>query len=144
MRKYLVRDIMTTTPVSIQESETAKECAETMAKKEVGSLLVMKKKVFVGIVTEQDLVIKVVSSGIDPKKILVKDIMTSVKEIVSIEPGRSVYTAMYLMNSNDVRRIPVVEQGVLQGLITMKDIFGIEPDLLENMFEFLPEEHKEL
>lgn len=144
MRKYLVRDIMTTTPVTIQESESAKGCAETMAKREVGSLLVMKREAFVGIVTEQDLVIKVVSLGANSEKVLVRDIMTPVKSIISIEPGRSVYTAMNLMNNNDVRRVPVVENGSLLGLVTMKDIFGIEPDLLENMFDFIPDEHKDL
>ncbi len=135
---------MTTTPVSIEESVSAKECAEVMSSKEVGSLLVMKGDVFRGIVTEQDLVVKIVSSGVDPKKAFVKDIMTPAKQIISINPGRSIYTAMTLMNDNDVRRLPVIENGVLRGIITMKDIFGIEPDLLENMFDFLPEEYKEI
>lgn len=144
MRKYLVRDIMTTTPVTIQESESAKKCADVMTSKGVGSLLVKKKDAFMGIVTEQDLVIKVVSSGVDSSKILVKDIMTPFKELISIESARSVYSAMALMNNNDIRRVPVVDEGVLKGLVTMKDIFGIEPDLLENMFEYLPEEYKEL
>ncbi|MCC7574405.1 CBS domain-containing protein [Candidatus Woesearchaeota archaeon] len=142
MRTYFIRDIMTTTPVTIQVSETARTCAEIMASKEVGSLVVMNKQAFCGIVTEQDLVVKVVSSGISPDKILVKDIMTPSKDIISIEPGRSIYTAMVLMNNNDVRRLPVIEKGVLQGIVTMKDIFGIEPDLLDSMFEFLPDEHK--
>ena len=144
MRKYFVRDIMTTTPVTIQDKESAKKCADVMSSKEVGSLLVMKKDVFVGIITEKDLVVKVVSSGVDPSKISVKDVMTPVKNLISIESGRSVYTAMYLMNNNDVRRLPVLDDGVLKGLVTMKDIFGIEPDLLENMFDYLPQEYKEL
>ena len=144
MRKYFVRDIMTTTPVTIQDKESAKKCADVMSSKEVGSLLVMKKDVFVGIITEKDLVVKVVSSGVDPSKISVKDVMTPVKNLISIESGRSVYTAMYLMNNNDVRRLPVLDDGVLKGLVTMKDIFGIEPDLLENMFDYLPREYKEL
>jgi len=144
MRKYLVNDIMTTTPLTIEGSKTAKVCAEVMTSKGVGSLLVMDKSSFLGIVTEQDLVVKIVSSGVDPMKILVKDIMTPVKQIISIEPGRSIFTAMMLMNDNDVRRLPVIENGVLKGIITMKDIFGIEPDLLDNMFDFIPEDFKNL
>lgn len=142
MRTYFVRDIMTTSPVSIEDFATAKDCAELMASREVGSLIVLNKKVFQGIITEQDLVVKVVASGVDPSKILVKDIMTKAKNIISIESGRSVYTAMVLMNNNDVRRLPVIDDGILKGIVTMKDIFGIEPDLLDNMFEFIPEEHK--
>lgn len=142
MRKYFVQDIMTTTPVTIQENITAKECAEVMTKKEVGSLLVMKKEAFVGILTEQDLVIKIVSTGINPEEKTAKEIMTPSKDIISIEPGRSIYTAMVLMNNNDVRRLPVIENGILKGIVTMKDIFGIEPDLLDNMFEYIPEEYK--
>lgn len=144
MTKYLVRDIMTTTPVTIKNDETAKHCAEIMASKGVGSLLVMNKEEFCGIITEQDLVVKVVSSGIDPSKILIKNIMTPLKEIITIEPGRGIFTAMLLMNDNDVRRLPVLEKGVLKGIITMNDIFSIEPDLLENMFEFIPGEHRYL
>jgi signal-transduction protein with cAMP-binding, CBS, and nucleotidyltransferase domain len=68
--------------------------------------------------------------------------MTGVKNIISIESTRSIYTAMVLMNNNDVRRLPVIDDGVLKGIVTMKDIFGIEPDLLDNMFDFIPEEHK--
>ncbi|MFP4568099.1 MAG: cyclic nucleotide-binding/CBS domain-containing protein [Candidatus Woesearchaeota archaeon] len=142
MRKYLVRDIMTTTPVAVEETTTAKQCAETMAKKEVGSLIIMKKQTFAGIITEQDLTVKVVSTGLDPNKILAKDIMTTEKNIISIEPGRSIYTAMMLMNNNDVRRLPVIEEGNLKGIVTMKDIFGIEPDLLDNMFEYVIPEQK--
>jgi signal-transduction protein with cAMP-binding, CBS, and nucleotidyltransferase domain len=133
---------MSTTPVSIQDSASAKDSAELMASKEVGSLIVFNKSVFAGIITEQDLVVKVVSSGVDPSKILVKDIMTCAKDIISIESNRSIFTAMVLMNNNDVRRLPVIDDGVLKGIVTMKDIFGIEPDLLDNMFEFIPEEHK--
>lgn len=144
MRKYLVVDIMTTTPVSIQEINTVKDAAKLMALKEVGSLIVLKKDDFAGIVTEQDLVIKVVSKGLDPAKVKIKEIMTPENNIISIEPGRSVYTAMNLMNQNDVRRLPVIENDKLQGIITMKDIFGIEPDLLENLFEVMPLEEREL
>jgi len=142
MRKYLVKDIMTTTPITIQETATIKECAKLMSSKEVGSLIVMNKQIFSGIITEQDLVIKVMSLGIDPNKVLVKNVMTTVKEIISIEPGRSIYIAMLLMNNNDVRRLPVIENGTLKGLLTMKDIFSIEPDLLENMFDFISDKHK--
>jgi signal-transduction protein with cAMP-binding, CBS, and nucleotidyltransferase domain len=143
MRKYLVRDIMTMNPISVQEDVSVKKCAEIMVEKEVGSLIVMKKDSFAGILTEQDMVVKIVALNIDPNKALAKDIMTSSKGIINVEPSRSVYTAMILMNNNDIRRLPVIENGDLKGIVTMKDIFGIEPDLFDNMFDFVSDEEKE-
>lgn len=137
MREYFVRDIMTINPISVQDDLSILECAKLMVERGIGSLIVMKNKEFAGILTEQDLVVKIVANNMDSSKVLAKDIMTSSKGVVSVESSKSVYSAMVLMNNNGVRRLPVIDEGDLKGLITMKDIFGIEPDLFDNMFDFI-------
>jgi CBS domain-containing protein len=128
---YIVMDIMTTNPVKITPNETIMQCAKTMKDNSVGSLLVMNKEQFTGIITERDIVTKVVALNKNLEKTFVREMMTPLKDIVSIEPRKDIYEAMVLMKEYDVRRLPVMEKGVLKGFITVKDIVKIEPTLFE-------------
>jgi len=128
---YTVMDIMTTNPIKVSSEETVFSCAEKMKENSVGSLLVMQKEELAGIVTERDMVTKVVAGKLNAEKALVKEIMTPAKDIVSIEPERDIYEAMVLMKDCDVRRLPVMEKGKVKGYITVKDIVKIEPTLFE-------------
>ena len=135
MDVYKVRDIMTVNPMKIDSEKTGLECARVMRDKKVGSLLVTTKNEFSGIITELDLVLKIVADKKDPEKFKVKDLMTPLKDLISIEPNKTIFDAMILMKDNDVRRIPVMTNNELRGLITMKDVLGVEPDLLEKMVD---------
>ncbi|MGV8169140.1 MAG: cyclic nucleotide-binding/CBS domain-containing protein [Candidatus Nanoarchaeia archaeon] len=128
---YKVSDIMTVNPVKIDSEASVKECAELMTKKEVGSLLIVKGAKFSGILTEEDVIIKVVAKDILPSKIKAREIMTPLKDIISIEPDKDIYDALVLMKESDVRRLPVMMKDKLQGIITMKDIMRIQPDLFD-------------
>jgi signal-transduction protein with cAMP-binding, CBS, and nucleotidyltransferase domain len=128
---YRVSDIMTANPIKIDEEETVQRCAETMVKNGLGSIIVIKKDKFVGIVTEEDLVQKIVVKDIVASTLKVKKIMTPLKDIISIEPDKDLHDAMIMMKENDVRRLPVVKGNVLHGLITTKDVLRIQPDLFE-------------
>jgi signal-transduction protein with cAMP-binding, CBS, and nucleotidyltransferase domain len=134
---YKVSDIMTANPVKIEADSNVQRCAELMKKQDVGSLIVVKNSKFAGILTEQDIIIKVVLKDTLPSKITVEKIMTPLKDIISIEPNKDIYDALVLMKENDLKRLPVMTGKTLNGLITNKDILRIQPDLFDLIVDTL-------
>jgi len=124
-----VIDVMTNNPVIISPEKTVLETAEFMKKEKVGSLLVGTKNILEGIVTEQDLVYKIIAKKADPKTVLVKEIMT--KRVITITPKNDIIQAMKRMSELNVRRLPVVEGDEIIGLVTEKDILKVQPELIE-------------
>ena len=129
-----VVEIMTQTPVTIREDATAHEAARLMRDKEIGSLVVVEGGKPMGIVTERDLVTKVAASDRQPSRILVRDIMSS--PVVAVHPGAEVAEAAKLMSERKIRRLPVVQEGKLVGMITENDIIRIWPQLIEVTREY--------
>lgn len=140
---YKVCDAMTEKPVTIGPNATLKQCAELMAKKHVGGVLVEEDGKLVGILTDKDIVRKAVAKGIPPGKKKAKDIMET--KLITISPEKDIFEAITKMRDMDVRHLPVMDKGKFLGLITMKDILKIEPDLFDLMvekFELKEEERK--
>lgn len=130
---YQVADAMTTKPVSISKESTLTECAILMAEHKVGSLIVEHNNKISGIITDTDVVRKVVALGMDPKKMKAEDVM--VKGVITILPEMDLYDALVKMNEMNIRQLPVVENGKILGLLTLKDILKIEPALFELMVD---------
>ena len=128
-----VFDAMTTKPICVQEHYTAEECAKMMKKFSVGSILVKDGKVVHGIITEQDMVYKVVAKNRNPKEVLAREIM--VTNLFTVTPDKDIYDAMLMMRNNDIRHLPVVDDDKFVGFLTMKDILKIEPQLFELLVE---------
>jgi len=124
-----VKDAMTRSPIEVSQDISIYECAKLMKEKDIGSVLVKKGKELTGILTEEDLVYKVVAEAKNVKKTKVKDIM--VTRLIVIEPNKDIYNALIKMSNNNIRRLPVVEKNKLVGILTMKDILKIEPELFE-------------
>ncbi len=124
-----VIDAMTKEPITVTPNKTAFECAALMKKEHVGSVIVENKGKIAGILSEQDLVYNLVADNKNPKKTLVKDIMT--KEVITISPNKDITDAMLKMSELNVRRLPVVEEGKIVGMLTLKDVLKIEPQLFE-------------
>ncbi len=127
-----VGDAMTKMPVTVKEVMTVEQCARIMKSKGVGSLLVTKGEMIVGIATEKDLVLKVLA-GKHHKKEKISKVMT--KKLVTIEPHQDLYDAMMLMRDEGVRRLPVVRRGELVGMLTANDMLKMEPQLFDYVFE---------
>jgi len=128
---YKVSDIMTANPIKLDADASAKDCAELMVKQGIGSVIIVKKDKFAGIITEEDLVHKIVLKDLVASTVPVNKIMTPLKDIISIEPDKDIHEAMVLMKESNIRRLPVMKGNVLHGLITSKDILRIQPDLFE-------------
>lgn len=129
---YKVGDIMTQSPVTISPEATAKDCAMKMVEAKVESLVVKKGTELVGIITDIDLVERVVAKGLDTDNTKVKDIM--VTDLITINPEKDIYEGIDLMRKHDIRQLPVVsptDKKILLGYVTMKDILKIEPSLFD-------------
>lgn len=130
---YKVADAMTTKPIFIDHDATLLDCARTMDEKHVGSIIVKDNEQSIGIITEQDIVRKVVAKGINPLIEKVKDYME--KKLLTISPEKDIYDALILMRDNNIRHLPVLEDNNFIGLLTIKDILKIEPQLFDLIVE---------
>jgi len=129
-----VLDAMTKDPVVVALEITISDCAKIMEEKHVGSLLVKdEKKHLVGIITEQDIVRKVVSKKLNPESAQVSSVMET--NIFTISEKEDLYNALVLMRDKNIRHLPVVQNGELIGFLTIKDILKIQPQLFELIVE---------
>jgi CBS domain-containing protein len=115
----IVGDIMHSATIVRQEM-TVSEAAKLMKKKEVGSLLVKIHGKKYGMITERDILNKIVAEDLDPRKTLVKDIMTDLK--YTIESDAPLEDASEVFNAGHVRRLPVIKDKEIVGIITSRDV----------------------
>ena len=140
---YKVYDCMTTKPISVSSDTNLQDCAKIMAKNHVGALVIKDNHNSRGVITEQDIVRKVIAKGINPLTKKVKDFMA--KKLLTISPNDDIYEALIKMRDSNIRHLPVVDKGAMVGLLTLKDILKIEPslfDLLVEKFEIREEKRK--
>jgi len=128
--KMMVRDIMSSPVVTIGEDETINKAASNMDMHDLGAVIVQNKAgKSIGIITERDIVIRVVAKNLKPDTIKAKEIMTT--PLVTIEPEANISDAARRMNRLDIRRLGVIYKGNLVGIISSKDVLGVMPELLE-------------
>ena len=121
---------MTRNFIHISPDTDLRQCAKTMIKKRVGSLIIKEGDNLKGILTEKDIVWAVVKkSKHELKNIKAKDLMK--RKVITIKPGADITEAMTKFRKKKIRRLPVVENGKLIGFLTSKDILKIDPGLFE-------------
>lgn len=128
-RVVSVKEAMTIKVLTASPNTTVANAAKLMAERGVGSIVIVKSKKPVGILTERDLLMKVVSTDLKPSKIQVGKIMSA--PIITIRPDVDITEAARIMAKSKIRRLPVVERGALVGIITASDITAISPELTE-------------
>jgi CBS domain-containing protein len=109
-----------TTAVSVSPSTTVLDALKIMAEKNIGSVVVMDQGKYQGIITERDYSRKVILKGKNSTDTLVSEIMSS--DLPSIQPSESIELCMALMTKNNIRYLPVFENGELNGIISMSDV----------------------
>jgi CBS domain-containing protein len=128
--RMVVKDIMSSPVVTLDENATSNKVATLMDENHLGCVIVTNKAGKpVGIITERDLVIRVLAKNLVPDAIKAKEIMTS--PLVTIEPEATISEAARRMSRLDIRRLGVVYKGNLVGLISSRDILGVMPELIE-------------
>lgn len=116
----LLKDIMVRDVVTISPDKTAQDAARLMVGHGIGSVVVMDSEKVIGIVTERDLVRKVCAKDIPSSKVKIQDVMST--PIITAEPDLPIEAAVQRMFNNKIRRLPVVENGRLVGIVTISDI----------------------
>lgn len=124
-----VEDVMIKEVITIDENSSVKEAAEIMNKFEIGCLIAVKKGKAVGIVTERDLLKRVVAEAKNANKTKVKDIMSS--PLVVVEPNMDLEEAVKLMFQMKIKKLPVVAEKRLVGLVTLTDIARFQPQMIK-------------
>jgi CBS domain-containing protein len=126
----LVKDTMSSPVVTTDENAPSNKVARLMDENEVGAVVVTNKEGKpLGIITEKDLVIRVLSKNLTPSAVKAKDIMTT--PLVTIEPEATISEAARKMSSMNIRRLGVLYKGNLAGLVSSKDILSVMPELIE-------------
>jgi len=115
-----VRDAMTENPHSIGASASVVEAALMMREEHIGSLPITEDEQLVGMITDRDITTRAVADAADPKMTTVGDIYS--RDLVSVEPDKDLEEALQLMARHQVRRLPVVENGRLVGIVAQADI----------------------
>ena len=133
-----LRDIMSDQVVRIHPEETVDVAARTLAQYNIGALPVCGNdgRVF-GLVTDRDLVTRCLAAGRSPEKTLVRQVMTG--RVVSASPDMTADEAAKLMGAQQIRRLPVMEEGKLCGMVSLGDLAtsgeNVAADALENISE---------
>jgi len=131
---------MTKRVLVVKPDATVKEAAKVMTEHRVGSLVVMENDKVVGIVTELDIIWKVVAGSLNPEDTLVKDIMT--KKILTIQGDKTLEDATHMMVENNIKKLPVMEGDKLIGILTATDLISVQPKMIESLAKLILFEEK--
>jgi CBS domain-containing protein len=132
--RMLVKDVMSSPVVTTDEKAPSNKIAKLMNENKFGCVIVANEDGKpLGIITERDLVIRVLAKNLRPEDVNAKDVMTS--PLATIDPDATISDAARIMSRLDVRRLGVIYKGDLIGLISSKDILGVMPELIEIMQE---------
>jgi CBS domain-containing protein len=115
-----VREAMTASVSSVSPSQSLADAAEVMKRKDVGSVPVVDEGRLVGIVTDRDIVTRAVAEQRNPQAVRVEEIASH--ELVTVEPEQDLDEALALMARHKVRRLPVLEEGRLVGMLAQADV----------------------
>jgi CBS domain-containing protein len=128
--RMIVKDIMSSPVVTLDENAPSNKIATIMDENDLGCVIITNKAGRpVGIITERDLVIRVLSKNLVPDAVKAKEIATS--PLVTIQPDATISDAARRMSRLDIRRLGVVYKGNLVGVISSRDILGVMPELIE-------------
>jgi CBS domain-containing protein len=138
MSDVKVKDAMTTKVITISPGDSILEAAALMRKQGGGALIVKSHGKLVGILTHGDLVNRVLALDKKPSEVLVSEVMT--KRLISTTPETDLTGAMKILLKNNIKRLPVVENEKLVGILSYKDVLRVSPGLIEFLSERVREE----
>ncbi len=119
LENILVRDVMTTSVISVHSSTTAHDAAKMMEESEIGAIIVLENNMPVGIITDRDFAIKITAHAY-PIDTPVRRVMSS--PLITITSDSPFRNAADLMNSRKIRKLPVVDDEQVVGIITVTDL----------------------
>jgi CBS domain-containing protein len=116
-----VHEVMTDRPRAITPETTVSEAAQLMKSEDIGSLPILDGEQLAGMVTDRDIVIRAIAEGKDPRGMPVREVAS--RELVTVNADEELSSALQLMASQQVRRLPVVDDdGRLVGILAQADV----------------------
>jgi CBS domain-containing protein len=115
-----VKEVMTSNPCSIDADKPVSYAAKMMKDENVGMAPVVEGERLVGALTDRDIVTRVVADGKDPDSVTAREAAST--QLVTVEPEQDLDETLRMMASNQVRRLPVVEDGRLVGVLAQADV----------------------
>jgi CBS domain-containing protein len=116
----LVRDVMTPGVVAVRPDASLVEAAQLMRSQDIGDVVVADGQQVVGVLTDRDITVRAVADGADPLTVSAQSVCTP--DPVTVAPGDPVTQAAALMRAHAVRRLPVVENGLPVGIVSLGDL----------------------
>ncbi|MEA2268051.1 MAG: hypothetical protein QOD55_1261 [Solirubrobacteraceae bacterium] len=120
-----IREVMTADPRTVDPDATLVDAAREMRDGDVGALVVVDGGAVAGVVTDRDIVVRAIADGRDPSATKVRDVATM--NPVTLTVDQTVEDAIRVMREQDIRRIPVVQDGRPAGIVSLGDL-AIERD----------------
>ncbi len=127
-----ISEIMTKNVVTIECDQTVLHACQRYKEHGVGCLVVMKDNMIVGILTERDIIERVILEQRDPFTTTVDEIMS--KNIKTIHASASVEKAAEMMKKNKIKKLPVVLNNEIVGIVTVTDLANVLPTVTKHMF----------
>jgi CBS domain-containing protein len=115
-----VREVMTKNPVTLEASARVADAAQAMREHNIGDVVVRKNGKLCGIVTDRDIAIRVVGEGRDPASTDLESVCSH--ECTTIAPNQSTSDAVRMMRKGAIRRLPVVENSKILGIVSLGDL----------------------
>lgn len=126
-----VKDVMVTNVVTVDVGVSVRKAVERMNNHEIGCLVVLEKGHFAGILTERDVLKRIVAKARNPEKTLVGDVMS--RPLITVDPDASLEEALELMFKKRVKKLTVVKDKELVGLISMTDVARVHTAMVEHI-----------
>ena len=117
-----LKDNLKRNVVLVNPDDSVKKAISLISSKNIGCVISVENNKPVGILTERDLIRKILSKGLDSTKVTVKDIMT--KNIISLESERSIQEAVHLLEKRHIKKLPIIDNGKLIGIVTITDLLS--------------------
>lgn len=125
---FIVRDAMSKAIRSVRPTSSAHEAIEKMVKFNVGSILVMDGDKLHGIITERDIIVRIAEECMDSRSVQAKDIMS--KPVLTVDENTTLEEAARIMSKKNVKKLVVIREGKVLGVLTTTDIVRKSPQLI--------------
>lgn len=135
-----VKDVMVRDVVTIDSDRSVKYAARVMNYFSIGSLVVMSESKIVGILTERDVMTRVVAKGKNSEKVMIGDVMS--RPLIVVSPTTPLEDAVKVMFQRKIKKLPVVskkkEGSSLIGMLSLTDVARLQPKMIETIKEMVP------
>ena len=134
-----VNDVMTPQVITTSDDQTIKNAARVMANHGISSLIVFSADGLKGILTEKDIVTRVVCAGLDPEEVCVGEVMS--EPVIVVTPDTPLEKAVEIMLQHRIKKLPVMEKNgdayQLSGILSLIDVARVHPELINSLKEMV-------